>query len=465
MTTNRKAGLAFASAIALLFVSGVAALFTFSDLKGDEHWVSHTHAVQDTIADVETLATRVSRARLGYVLSGDKNFIPDYEANADSLAAKIRALKELTNDNPTEHGNASRLEKLTQERMQVWENSLQLRKSGEVSAPRQEALTAQSVSLGDQMTSVIQAMREAEERLLMERRRAADRLLSVLIATVITAFSVALLLFFVHYRLLIAELRARQTAEQMAKQAELIARKSEEASRRLSARILQLQDEERRRFARELHDSLGQYLISLKMNLSLMLNRPQESNGLLAESIKLIDESIAETRTMSYLLHPPMLDEAGFASAANWYVNGFAQRSGVEVTVNITDGHPRLPGEIELALFRILQESLTNIHKHAKSTSAEVTLDVQPGEVCLTIEDNGKGISHELLTRFQADGSNSGVGLSGMRERVSELGGRLDIHSSAAGTRIAAVIPLAKAASERTSEAKDSYLNGHSSAA
>jgi signal transduction histidine kinase len=326
-------------------------------------------------------------------------------------------------------------------------------------------LTAESVSLGDQMTSVVQAMREAEQRLLIERRRAADRLLSVLIAIVITAFSLALLLFFIHYRLLIAELRAREAAEQMAKQAEQIARKSEEASRRLSGRLLQLQDEERRRFARELHDSLGQYLISLKMNLSLMLNRPQESNGLLAESIKLIDESIAETRTLSYLLHPPMLDEAGFASAANWYVNGFAQRSGVEVTINIPEGHARLPGEIELALFRILQESLTNIHKHAKSTTAEVTLDIQPREVCLTIGDNGKGISHELLTRFQAEGSNSGVGLSGMRERVSELGGRLDIHSSAAGTMIAAVIPLAKATSRNAPEAKDSYLKGRGSAA
>ena len=463
MTANRKARLAFTSAIALLFVSGVGALFTFSDLKGDEHWVAHTHAVQDAIADVETAAIRVSRARLGYMLSGNEDFLPDYQAHVALLNARIQKLKDLTKDNPTEQANCNRLESLTKERMRVWEDSIRLGRNRRL--PGQEALTAQGVSLADQMTSVTQAMREAEERLLIERRSAADRLLTVLIAIVITAFSLALLLFFIHYRLLIAELGARQMAEQTAKQAEQIARKSEEASRRLSGRLLQLQDEERRRFARELHDSLGQYLVSLKMNLSLMLNRPQESGGLLAESIKLVDESITETRTLSYLLHPPMLDEAGFASAANWYVNGFAQRSGIQVKINISEGEPRLPGEVELALFRILQESLTNIHRHSKSTTAEVTLDIRASEVVLTVEDNGKGIANELLNRFQSDGSNSGVGLSGMRERVSELGGQLKIHTSGAGTTIAAVIPLAKAASAKGVESGSPYQGQRGSAA
>jgi signal transduction histidine kinase len=402
---------------------------------------------------------------LGYVLSGDNNFLPEYHADAALLTAGIQQLKELAKDFPTERANSIRLEELANERMRVWEDSIRHRTGDQLYGSSEESLTAQSVSLGDQMTSVVQAMREAEQRLFIERRRAADRLLSVLIAIVITAFSLALLLFFIHYRLLIAELRARQTAEQTAKQAEQIARKSEEASRRLSGRLLQLQDEERRRFARELHDSLGQYLVSLKMNLSLLLNRPQESGGLLAESIKLVDESITETRTLSYLLHPPMLDEAGFASAANWYVNGFAQRSGVEVKVNISEGHPRLPGEVELALFRILQECLTNIHKHSKSTTAEITLDIQPGEVCLTIGDNGKGIPNESLTRFQSDGTDSGVGLSGMRERVSELGGQLRIHSSAAGTTIAAVIPLTNALSAKSAETTGSYQKGRGSAA
>jgi CHASE3 domain sensor protein len=263
MTANHKARLAFTSAIALLFVSGVAALFTFSDLKGDEHWVAHTHAVQDAIADVETADARMSRARLGYVLSGNQNFLLDYEANAALVNARIQKLKELTKDNPTEQANCNRLEELTKQRVRLWEDSIRLGRDNRPHEPGQGTLTAHSFSLADQMTTVTQAMREAEQRLLIERRKAADRLLTVLIAIVITAFSLALLLFFIHYRLLIAELRAREMAEQTAKQAEQLARKSEEASRRLSGRLLQLQDEERRRFARELHDSLGQYLVSL----------------------------------------------------------------------------------------------------------------------------------------------------------------------------------------------------------
>lgn len=119
MTANRKARLAFTSAIALLFVSGVAALFTFSDLKGDEHWVAHTHAVQDAIADVETAAARMSRARLGYLLSGNQNFLPDYEANAALVNARIQKLKELTKDNPTEQANCKRLEELTEQRVRL----------------------------------------------------------------------------------------------------------------------------------------------------------------------------------------------------------------------------------------------------------------------------------------------------------------------------------------------------------
>src|SRR5947207_5859082 len=171
MTANHKARLAFTSAIALLFVSGVGALFTFSDLKGGEHWVSHTHAVQDAIADVESAAIRVSRARLGYMLSGNEDFLPDYQAHVALLNARIQKLKDLTKDNPKEQANCNRLEELTKERMRVWEDSIRLGRR----LPGQETLTAQGVSLADQMTSVTQAMREGEERLLIESRSAEAR--------------------------------------------------------------------------------------------------------------------------------------------------------------------------------------------------------------------------------------------------------------------------------------------------
>jgi two-component system, NarL family, sensor kinase len=156
----------------------------------------------------------------------------------------------------------------------------------------------------------------------------------------------------------------------------------------------------------------------------------------------LLDRAIAETRTLSYLLHPPMLDEAGFASAAEWYVNGFAQRSGIAVKVEMPKQRVLLSPEVELALFRILQESLTNIHKHSKSPSAEVALSLGPERAVLTIRDYGQGIPAALLASFRMGGSNVGVGLSGMRERMRQLGGQLAVESSGSGTIIRVAVPI-----------------------
>jgi signal transduction histidine kinase len=445
MTSDRKARCAFASAVALLLVSALSTLFTFTTLKRDQRLVAHTQAVQGTIADAESATSRASRAVLGYALSGNEAFLPEYETGAALLSAKLQNFGELTRDNPREQSNDARLEALAKERMHMWQCAVQSKKSGQLNAVGLNTLSAQTISLAAQMTLVTQAMKEEEARLLEQRRRSADRMLSIVMAVVITAFLAALLLFMVHYRLLRDQLTARTQAEQAAKESELHARQSQEAARSLSARLLQLQDEERRRFARELHDSLGQYLASLKMSLTLAGNANLHSAESLADSLDLVDECITETRTMSYLLHPPMLDEAGFASAAAWYIDGFAQRSGVKVTVDLDNENPRLPREVEMALFRILQESLTNIHKHAKSPIAEIALSVQPQAAILTIRDTGKGVPNEVLTRFTSHGNSTGVGLSGMRERVHELGGQLTIRSGeAGGTTVIAVIPFAE---------------------
>ena len=208
----------------------------------------------------------------------------------------------------------------------------------------------------------------------------------------------------------------------------------------MTGRLLQLQDAERRKFSRELHDSLGQYLVGVKMNLDMY--SAQHKDHLLSEAIQLLDQSIAETRTISHLLHPPLLDEAGFCSAAKWYTEGFAQRSGIEVKANLPDDASRLPRPVALGLFRVLQESLTNIHRHSGSAKAEVALEILPYQVVLKIRDYGKGIAPELLDRFQAKGTNSGVGLAGMRERIRELGGQIRIEPSSPGTLISVVMPL-----------------------
>jgi signal transduction histidine kinase len=177
------------------------------------------------------------------------------------------------------------------------------------------------------------------------------------------------------------------------------------------------------------------------MNLSALAQ--EEGLGeALVETLSYVDQSIAETRTLSYLLHPPLLDEAGFPYAARWYVEGFAQRSGIQVEVDIPERIERLGRPAELVLFRVLQESLTNIHRHSQSTRAEVSLRVLSGGVALRVRDYGIGMPSDLLERARADGSQLGVGLAGMRERVREVGGRFEVRSDGKGTVVIATVPL-----------------------
>ena len=217
------------------------------------------------------------------------------------------------------------------------------------------------------------------------------------------------------------------------------------ALRRLSARLLRVQDEERRRIARELHDSLGQYLTAAKINLDVLARSSGDGVVYLREAQQLIDRAISDTRTLSHLLHPPLLDETGFASAARWYVEGFGKRCGIAVTLEISDALERLSSETETALFRILQEALTNVHRHSGSRSVEVRLTRNASSAVFSVQDHGRGIPQETLARFQKDGTNVGVGLAGMRERVKELGGAFVIESGPKGTLLRAAVPLALA--------------------
>jgi len=167
---------------------------------------------------------------------------------------------------------------------------------------------------------------------------------------------------------------------------------------------------------------------------------PEEETA--PELVDLLNRSIQETRTISYLLHPPLLDELGIASAANWYVDGFSQRSGLQISVKIADKMGRLPRAVELVLFRVLQESLTNVHRHAKSATVDVSLYVADGSAVLKVRDYGIGIPTEKLSHFRSKGTHVGVGLTGMRERVREHGGQFEIRSSEPGTELLVTIPL-----------------------
>jgi signal transduction histidine kinase len=217
----------------------------------------------------------------------------------------------------------------------------------------------------------------------------------------------------------------------------------------LNAQMTRLQDEERRRIARELHDSVGQLLAAIAMNSAVV---DAESHKLSSDAVKrvsenaaLVEEASKQIRTISYLLHPPLLDEAGLASALRWYVEGFSERSKIDAKLDIPPNFADLSKEMELSIFRVVQECLTNIHRHAGSSTAAIR--IAQDEACLRveIEDAGKGIPPEKRSTFKAS-AHTGVGLRGMRERLRLLGGTLHIQSDDRGTRVTAILPVVRAA-------------------
>ena len=220
--------------------------------------------------------------------------------------------------------------------------------------------------------------------------------------------------------------------------------------RELTARLLHLQDEERRRFARELHDSVGQLLAALSMNLSTTrteIERLAKAAETVQESEALVQEMSKEVRTISHLLHPPLLDERGLSSALRWYIDGFEERSRIKVDLELPDDFGRLPRELETAIFRVVQECLTNIHRHSESPIAKIRIAYSDDLVLVEVEDQGKGIPNERLIEMDSAGL-PGVGVRGMRERIRQLGGSLEIKSGKNGTIIRAALPTASTSSD-----------------
>ena len=237
----------------------------------------------------------------------------------------------------------------------------------------------------------------------------------------------------------------REIAEKQ--QAEMRLRESEKSLRDLSLHLLRTQDEERRRIGRDLHDSLGQSLAVLKMKLDSLVSAvgkrtDDEAADDVAQCIRLTEDSIKELRTVSYLLYPPMLEEMGLKSAIPWYLDGFSARSGIKTTLEVASDFTRLPRGAELALFRVFQESLTNVHRHSGSPTAEVRLFLKGGMGVLEVRDRGKGLPPGLLEESSQDWMGQlGVGLRGMNERMRQLGGTLELTSTKEGTTVRAMVP------------------------
>jgi PAS domain S-box-containing protein len=202
---------------------------------------------------------------------------------------------------------------------------------------------------------------------------------------------------------------------------------------KLSGQLLNIQDEERRRIARELHDDLGQQLSALKM----LLHNPKDKN----EALETADKALASVRNLSYLLHPPLLDETGLRSALYWYVEGLTKRSGIQISLGIKPQmFPRLSKEVEMTIFRVVQEALMNVYRHADTDSARVEIDKQSEWVFVRVRDHGKGLPREMDGKMFLP--NAGVGIAGMRERMRQLGGELTLSRAEPGTVLEAKIPL-----------------------
>jgi signal transduction histidine kinase len=250
-----------------------------------------------------------------------------------------------------------------------------------------------------------------------------------------------------------AEENFRKLAQTLDAEVRARTRELEEQSdqvRELSWRLLTSQDEERRHIARELHDSAGQTLTVLGISLAQLLQKTGRNAPELASEAEQIQETVQqlhrEIRTTSYLLHPPLLDENGLYSAISWFLKGILERSGLEVQFDISKDFGRLPRDMELVIFRLVQECLTNIHRHSESKTASIRIARETNQITLDIRDQGKGMPPARLAEIQL--GRSGVGIGGMRERLRQFEGTMNIESDSSGTRVFATIPLPKDASQ-----------------
>ncbi len=438
MSPRRKAAIAFATALTLLTIGAVATAITIWNLTESLRWLAHSYQVEVALGDIDSTLTRAARARAIYIDKGDEDYYRQFGQMLNAISPEMGRVSFLLTDNPVQKDLLDRLNAVTAKRAGLLQASVALRHSGVIDPDRQTSLGRDSIALGLDQSDIVHQMELNEQSLIGQRRRISDRLfiwfLLLLAATIVTSAC----LFWWHYALLRRELTNREAME--------------ESTRRLSSHVLEMQDEERRRFSRELHDSLGQILTAAKLNMSaLMKTYPNDLT--LFETEQFLDQAVQETRTISYLLHPPLLDELGFASAAQWYVEGFSKRSNISVEVKIPKELGRLPRSVELVLFRVLQESLGNVMRHAKTRQAAVSVTPTRNKLILEVRDFGVGIPPEVLETFNRTGGRVGVGLAGMRERVREQGGTFEVQSSGRGTAIVVTMPKAPLAETRATAA------------
>jgi signal transduction histidine kinase len=418
--------LIFTSALVLLLVSGMFSGWAIYRLYQGDQWVHHTYDIELTLASIESDLSTAGRSRTKFFESSDPRYLETFAQARTETLADLARLRALVADNQDQVARSLRLESAINGRLAAIGRSLELAKTRPTDKVSQADLNTLLTEWAIQTSAVSDEMNRAEDILLQQRSRITGRRFDLIAAALALMFLLSVFLIWEHYRRLRGELKRRILAEQNA--------------RNLSTQVLRVQDDERRRISRELHDGLGQNLIAAKMIADSFATKPP-TQGVITQLNSILEGTVSSVRSISYLLYPPLLDEIGLTSAAEWLIDGLSKRSDIRVTLEIKGAKRRLPAGVEVTLFRILQESLANIQRHAHASKADVALNFRADRVLLRICDHGVGISAEKLRELEERASYAGIGLAGMKQRAQEQGGTFRLSSSPNGTTIEVEVP------------------------
>lgn len=419
------------ASLALVLVTTIAVgamgYFTQRGIAASRDRVVHSYRVRAELDDLQLDVARAEAVEAIHLWPQRRRELLASREDVNRASRRIEELSRLTSDNPPQQQLIDRINRLLTAQKAAFDQ-LGKAKLADPYLSQQTAVRQRDIN------SLLRRVEDREESLLEQRQRDWDYLFKRNALMLGLAFAIVAFMLAFKFRALLMEIKRTRDTERRI-------RENADSLRLMSAKILELQDLERQRIARELHDSVGQNLAGLKINLAQM--RPGgriDPTALVQKTIQLTDSALQEVRTISHLLHPPLLDELGFLSAARWYVEEYAKYSQVRVALAVDGPVGRLPREVEIALYRVLQESLTNVYRHAAAHAVDIRLACRNEHITMTIADDGKGIPRDILSRFH-DGSAPGIGLGGMRERLAEFGGVINVQSSSRGSVVQAIIP------------------------
>jgi signal transduction histidine kinase len=461
-----KVGTAFGVALVSIIALGGLQYRTGSRLDEDNQRVSHAQEGLRQLATLRNALNRADGSAQSFVITGDSSYLTPYTQATAGIRDLLQSLRKLSADNAGQQERLDSLELLENRSIRALQDEIDARKTGTLAPEKMLPLESSIRKATSDVRLTIEDMEAEETALLRQWNEAAQRANHQTNFLILFASLTAFVLLGASGMALYFDMKARGQAdasrikahealqranEELEKevaerrQAELRLQDSEQSLRQLSLRLLRSQDEERRTIARELHDSAGQYLAAIGMALDAARNAAQNFPALLTRKLEEASEitkvCTTEVRTISHLLHPPLLEELGLASAVRWYVEGFSGRSGIRVQIEMPEELGRLGNDVELVLFRVLQESLTNIHRHSGSRTATIRIGMDSQYASLEVQDQGKG-KGKSNPNISADGFRPGIGITGMGERVKDLAGVLTIASDESGTLVKAVIPL-----------------------